>query len=161
AATRLGDRVGQWITHNEPHIVVYHGYLYGSKAPGRKDPTLVAPVAHHLLLSHGLAVEALRAAGAREVGITVNVTDFDPASDREEDAQAARDLDGLFHRLFLDPIYRGAYPDDLEHLLPIPAGLVQAGDLEAIAAPLNFLGVNYYFCSRVRNTRGLFGIPQT
>src|SRR5437667_417578 len=66
AATRLGDRVGQWITHNEPHVVVYHGYLFGSKAPGLKDPTLIAPVAHHLLLSHGLATEALRAAGARE-----------------------------------------------------------------------------------------------
>jgi beta-glucosidase len=161
AATRLGDRVGHWITHNEPHIVVYHGYLFGSKAPGLKDPTLVAPVAHHLLLSHGLAAQALRAAGAREVGITVNLTDFEPASDREEDADAARDLDGLFHRLFLDPIYRGAYPDDLEHLLSLPNGLVQAGDLETISAPLDFLGVNYYFGSRVRAARGLFGIPET
>jgi beta-glucosidase len=161
AATRLGDRVGHWITHNEPHIVVYHGYLFGSKAPGLKDPTLVAPVAHHLLLSHGLAAQALRSAGAREVGITLNLTDFEPASDREEDADAARDLDGLFHRLFLDPLFRGAYPDDLEHLLSLPNGLVQAGDLETISAPLDFLGVNYYFSSRVRAARGIFGIPET
>ena len=69
-ATSLGDRVGHWITHNEPHIVLYHGYLFGIKGAGIEGSTLLAPVAHHLLLSHGLATEALRAAGAREVGIT-------------------------------------------------------------------------------------------
>jgi beta-glucosidase len=161
AAARLGDRVGHWITHNEPHIVVYHGYLFGTKAPGLKDPTLVAPVAHHLLLSHGLATQALRAAGAREVGITVNITDLEPASDREEDAQAARDLDGLYHRWFLDPIYLGVYPDDLAHILTQPDGLVQSGDLEAISSPLDFLGVNYYSRQRVRAARGLFGMPES
>jgi beta-glucosidase len=160
AAARLGDRVGHWITHNEPHIVVYHGYLFGVKAPGLKDPTLIAPVAHHLLLSHGLATQALRAAGAREVGITLNITHLEPASDREEDAQAARDLDGLYHRWYLDPIFRGAYPDDVSHLLALPNGLVQSGDLEAISAPLDFLGVNYYSRMRVRAARGLFGIPE-
>src|SRR5262249_3355775 len=154
-----GDRVGHWITHNEPHIVVYHGYALGLKAPGLKDPTLIAPVAHHLLLSHGLAAQALRAAGAREVGITLNLTDFAPASDREEDEGAARDLDGFFHRWFLDPLYRGAYPDDLEPILPLPDGLIQAGDLEAISAPLDFLGVNYYTRERVRAPRARFGIP--
>jgi beta-glucosidase len=161
AAARLGDRVGHWITHNEPHIVLYHGYLYGTKAPGHKDPALLAPVAHHLLLSHGLATQALRAAGAREVGITVNITDLEPASDREEDAQAARDMDALYHRVFLDPIYRGAYPDDLARLLPMPDGLVQLGDLETVSSAQDFLGVNYYSCGRARAARGLFGIPES
>lgn len=151
-ARRLGDRVGHWITHNEPHVVVYEGYVKGDKAPGIKNPALIMPVSHHLLLSHGAAVEAVRSelpAGAR-VGITLNFSHIEPATDREDDARAAHARDGLWHRLYLDLLYRGEYPEDVLPLVATPPDLIHPGDLERIAAPTDFLGVNYYSRSIIR-----------
>ena len=155
-ARRLGDRVRHWITHNEPHIVTYLGHWTGDMAPGLRDFGLWGPVSHHLLLSHGLAVPLLRAASApgAEVGITLALQPMVPATEREEDRQAAALLDGLFNRWFLDPLYRGRYPEDALGLVEMPAGLVHPGDLEAIAAPLDFLGVNYYSRQLVRPQAG-------
>jgi beta-glucosidase len=155
-ARRLGDRVSHWITQNEPQVVVYDGHVSGEKAPGLRDRRLIAPVSHHLLLAHGWAVQALRATlpPGRAVGITVNLSHIEPASDREEDAQAAHRLDGLWHRLYLDPLLRGSYPEDLDGVLAFPPELVRAGDLDAIHQPLDFLGLNYYTRTRVRAGRG-------
>jgi beta-glucosidase len=161
AARRLGDRVRHWITLNEPHIVVYEGFVNGRMAPGLKDRALIGPVSHHLLLAHGQAVQALRAeAPGAAVGITLNVNYLEPASDRAEDEQATRELDGLWHRWYLDPLYHGAYPEDVGHLVAQPAGLVRAGDLETIAAPLDFLGSNYYTRVRVRAGEEADALPR-
>ncbi len=155
-AQRIGDRVGDWITLNEPHIVAYEGYLYGEKAPGMRDASLIAPVSHHLLLAHGLAVQALRSAlsPATRVGITLNVSPIEPATDRAEDTEAARLLDGLWHRWYLDPLYRGEYPTDAREALAVADALVRDGDLGIIASPTDFLGVNYYSRTRVRRGKG-------
>lgn len=151
-ARRFGDRVGHWITHNEPHVVVHEGYVKGDKAPGIRNPALILPVSHHLLLSHGAATEALRSElpQSAQLGITLNFADIEPATDRDADVQAARVRDGLWHRLYLDPLYRGAYPEDVLPLVDEPLDLIRTGDLERIAAPTDFLGVNYYTRSIIR-----------
>ncbi|GAB4111940.1 MAG: GH1 family beta-glucosidase [Roseiflexaceae bacterium] len=146
AVTRvLGDRVKNWITHNEPWCVAFLGYWLGEHAPGIKQgPVLEA--AHHVLLSHGMAVPIIRAnsAGA-QVGITLNFSPADPASESEADRQAAWTHDGFFNRWFLDPVFRGSYPQDmLDRYSSFAAPPVQPGDLQQIAAPIDFLGVNYY-----------------
>jgi beta-glucosidase len=143
---RLGDRVKHWITHNEPWCVAYLGYLLGAHAPGVSNgPALQA--GHHVLLSHGLAVPVLRAnSPGAQVGITLNFSPAYPASESEADLAAAHVHDGFFNRWFLDPLYRGSYPDDMLALYE-RVGLqlsVQDGDMAVIAAPLDFLGVNYY-----------------
>ena len=85
-----------------------------------------------------------------QVGVTLNFAEIEPATDREEDALAARTRDGLWHRLYLDPLYRGAYPEDVLPLLTAPPDLFRSGDLELIATPTDFLGVNYYTRTIVR-----------
>jgi beta-glucosidase len=140
-ARRLGDRVPRWITHNEPWVASWLGYGWGVLAPGRTSDADAIAAAHHLLLSHGRAVEMLRReAPAAEVGITLNLTHAEPASEADEDIDAAREVDGQMNRWFLDPLFRAEYPTDLSYAPP-----VREGDLETIAAPLDFLGVNYYF----------------
>jgi beta-glucosidase len=155
-ARRLGDRGRQWNTHNEPHVVTYLGHWTCDMAPGLHDFALWGLVSHHLLLSHGLAVPVLRSASApgAEVGITLALQSMVPATERDEDRQAAALLDGLFNRWFLDPLYRGRYPEDMLALVEMPGALVRPGDLEVIAAPLDFLGVNYYSRQLVRPQAG-------
>ena len=145
-ATRLGDRVQHWITHNEPWVHAWIGHAWGTHAPGRTSEKDAVAAAHHLLLSHGWAVDAIRRAssGAR-VGITLNLAQAYPASDTPEDEAAAYQVDGEGNRWFLDPIFRGSYPADLLERSEMVAPFVQDGDLEAISAPLEFLGVNNYF----------------
>ena len=145
-AERLGDRVKSWITHNEPFVAAILGHFTGEHAPGLQDPFVAIQAGHHLLLSHGLAVQALRSAlpRAAQVGITLNLTPIYPASESEEDQLAARRFDGIANRLFLDPIFRGQYPQDIIDLLGAISPPIQPGDLETISMPLDFLGVNYY-----------------
>jgi len=149
---RLGDRVRHWITHNEPWCIATLGHELGAHAPGLRDPALGLAAAHHLLLSHGRAVPVLRrnAPGA-EVGIVLNLVPAEPAGEGEADREAARWFDGFFNRWYLDPLFRGAYPPDAladrvarGHLKSVEPPFVAAGDLGAIAAPIDFLGVNYY-----------------
>jgi beta-glucosidase len=151
-ASRLGDRVRHWITHNEPQVVTSAGHLTGEMAPGMRELGAWWPVSHHLLLSHGLAVPVLRTASApgAQVGITLNLSPKIPASASAEDQRAAPLADALFNRWFLDPLFRGVYPEAAAALLRRPADLIQPGDLAAIQAPLDFLGVNYYTIERIR-----------
>ncbi|MBC7265136.1 MAG: beta-glucosidase [Chloroflexi bacterium] len=144
-AERLGDRVTYWITHNEPFVTTILGHFTGEHAPGLQDPVVAFQVAHHLLLSHAYAAEALRATVRRppKIGITLNLNPVHPASDSEEDRLAAQRVDGVVNRLFLDPLFLGHYPEDLQAMLG-PLFPIQSGDLERIATPLDFLGVNYY-----------------
>jgi len=154
-ASALGDVVEQWITHNEPWVAAFLGYAEGTKAPGLRDWPRALRAAHHLLLSHGLAVPAIRAAActSAQVGIALNLDTIHPASDSEEDRAAAVRLDGHMNRWFLDPVHRGRYPEDVAALYERhygPLDMVRSGDLELIGAPTDFLGVNYYRPHRVR-----------
>jgi beta-glucosidase len=152
---RLGDRVTHWITHNEPWVVAWLGYGRGEHAPGRTSPADAIAAAHHLLLSHGLACQAIRAASSEaRVGIALNLTDAVPASQKPEDAAAAAELDGEQNRWFLDPLFRGEYPADVTKRLAPLAPPVLEGDLRTIAAPLDFLGVNFYTRTVVERTPG-------
>jgi beta-glucosidase len=142
----LGDLVEDWITINEAWVASFLGYGTGEHAPGRSDLGDALRAAHHLNLAHGLAVQALRAAGPARVGTTVLVADTAPASDRDEDVAAAQRVDGAGNRLFLDPLFRGSYPADmLEHYAPTGGfEVVRDGDLATIQAPMDHLGINHY-----------------
>jgi beta-glucosidase len=144
----LGDRVADWITHNEPFVTSFLGYAYGIKAPGLTDWPTALRAAHHSLLGHGSAVRAFREVGRPgRIGITLDLTVALSASNSSRDVEAARRLDGHHNRWFLDPVLRGAYPPDLLELYESRFGSLDAirdGDLELIAQPLDFLGVNFY-----------------
>jgi beta-glucosidase len=150
AAGRLADRIGMWITLNEPFVVTAFGYALGIHAPGKALMLDALPTAHHQLLGHGLATAALRAAGAREVAITNNYSPAWPASDSPADVAAARACDTLQNRMFTDPILLGTYPD-LSAFGVGDGGLdcVVDGDLAVISAPIDGLGVNYYMPTRL------------
>ena len=144
-AERLGDRVKHWITHNEPWVVSWIGYGWGHHAPGRTSDADALATAHHLLLSHGRAVEIVRSASpGSEVGITLNLDHVYAESTTTEDQAAAAWVDGFHNRWFLDPIFRGSYPEDMLETWADIAPPVQDGDLETISAPIDFLGVNNY-----------------
>lgn len=138
----LGDLARLWITLNEPWCSAFLGYYEGRFAPGHRDYEEAYTALHHLLLAHGLGLSAIRAAAPDlKVGLTCNHPDVVPASDA--DVEAARAADMEENRLFLDPVFRGAYPDDAPAFLR-DEQLVHPGDLQAISAPLDFYGVNYY-----------------
>lgn len=136
----LGDRVRHWYTINEPVSTTLQGYAIGELAPRRQLLFDALPTVHHQLLAHGLAVQAVRAADAGEVGIVNIHTTVVPASDSAEDAAAAAAYDLLHNRLFADPVLRGAYPDGAPFGLPEQP--VREGDLAVIGAPTDFYGVN-------------------
>jgi len=142
---RLGDRVHHWITHNEPWVYAWIGHAWGRHAPGRTSEADAVATAHHLLLSHGWAVDVIRrnTSDAR-VGITLDLAHTYPASDTPEDEAAAWQVDGEGNRWLLDPVFRGSYPADLLQRNELVAPLVRDGDLDAISAPIDFLGVNNY-----------------
>jgi beta-glucosidase len=143
---RLGDRVHSWMTHNEPWVCAWIGHAWGEHAPGRRSEADAVAAAHHLLLSHGWAVQAIRRASPdANVGISLNLAHAYPASDSPEDEAAAWRVDGGGNRWFLDPIFRGAYPADLLERNALVEPLIEDGDLEAMATPIDFLGVNNYF----------------
>lgn len=143
----LGDRVRHWITVNEPWCSAFLGYGSGVHAPGRQDGAAAVRALHHLLLGHGLAVRAIRAADPNvEIGYAPNLYKVRPASDRDADVDAARRIDGLANRIQLDPVLRGSYPEDvLTDLAPVTdQAHIRDGDLTTIATPGTFLAVNYY-----------------
>ncbi|WP_117208340.1 GH1 family beta-glucosidase [Allorhizocola rhizosphaerae] len=144
---RLGDRIGLWTTLNEPWCSAFLGYAVGVHAPGRSDVSSALAAAHHLLLAHGLATSALRAAGATTVSLTLNLAPVVPAdpSDALENDAADR-VDAMLNRLFLEPVFKGGYEPYALDMLErrAPGGLVRDGDQELIAQPIDLLGINYY-----------------
>ncbi|GAB3897894.1 GH1 family beta-glucosidase [Microbispora bryophytorum subsp. camponoti] len=143
----LGDRVRNWSTVNEPWCSAFLGYASGEHAPGRREPAAALRAAHHLNLAHGLAVQAMRAQNAdSQIGGCVNLYPVTPATGSEADQDAARRIDGLQNRFFLDALLKGSYPEDvladLSHLSDME--FIQDGDLATIAAPLDMLLINYY-----------------
>ena len=149
---RLGDRVGTWTTLNEPWCAAYLGYGNGIHAPGRQDPAGSLAAVHHLNLAHGLAARALRSAGARSISITLNPCEVSPLDPQNPaDVDAARIIDGVANRIFLDPLLRGEYPADvLEHISKITdLSFIKDGDAAIINAPIDVLGINFYTPSYV------------
>jgi beta-glucosidase len=142
--SRLGDRVPYWLTLNEPYCSAFVGHLDGVHAPGLRDERIAVTALHHLLLAHGMAVSALRADGVTgKVGITCNLTSVHPFSSDPGDVAAARSLDLHENRMFLDPLFRGAYPADAVAQYG-DLSFVRDGDLPLISAPLDYFGINYY-----------------
>ncbi|HEY1044577.1 MAG TPA: GH1 family beta-glucosidase [Telluria sp.] len=151
----LGDRVRNWITHNEPWCTVIHGHYEGVHAPGLKDLRLALQASHHVLLSHGLAMPAIRAnAEQARVGLALSLHPLEAASNRPEDIAAMERHDGLRNRWFLDPLYGRGYPMDVLERCAAYAPEVRAGDLDKIAQPTDFLGVNYYFPEVIEHAAG-------
>lgn len=153
---RLGDRIGTWTTLNEPWCSAFLGYASGEHAPGHTDPYETVRAVHHLLLAHGLATAALRSVDAdATLGITLNFTPTVPAGATPADADVVRRVDGTTNRLFIHPLFTGAYPSDVRADLDPwwTENLVADGDLAAISSPIDVLGVNYYSSSAVRAAR--------
>ncbi|MFI7382681.1 GH1 family beta-glucosidase [Streptomyces sp. NPDC049813] len=148
-AERLGDRVKHWTPLNEPLCSAWIGHLEGRMAPGWTDLTAAVQASYHLLLGHGLATQAIRAAvpGA-EVGIVNNLAQVVPATDRPEDIAAARRMDGHSNRWWLDPVHGRGFPADMVEVYGVDLP-EQPGDLKTIAEPLDWLGLNYYFPSTI------------
>jgi len=144
---KLGDRVQHWTTFNEPLCSSLIGYAAGEHAPGRQEPEAALAAMHHQHLAHGLATRRLRELGAQELGITLNLTNAVPNDPADPvDLEASRRIDALWNRMYLDPVLKGSYPEDLledvGHLGL--SGVIHPGDLEIIHQPINFLGVNHY-----------------
>ncbi|WP_066298011.1 GH1 family beta-glucosidase [Arthrobacter luteolus] len=143
----LGDRVRHWTTFNEPFCSSLLGYGSGVHAPGRQEPRAAVAAVHHQHLAHGMAASELRTLGAEQVGITLNLSNSIPKNPADPvDAEAARLFDSLQNRIFLEPILRGAYPEDSLRDLE-PYGLqdvILPGDMDIIGTPIDFLGVNHY-----------------
>jgi beta-glucosidase len=142
---RLGDRVGLWATHNEPWVAAFLGYAYGVHAPGLCDYSKAYQAAHHLLLSHGKAVQVFRQGGyAGKIGLILNLNGLLPASDRQEDGAATKRVSDETHALFLDPVFRGTYPQALFDYVGVHQPTVHPNDLDVIHQPIDFLGLNHY-----------------
>ena len=142
-ARRLGDRLASITTHNEPWCTATLGHAWGKFAPGFKDEALAADVSHHLLLSHGLAVQAMRATGTKApLGIVLNQSSTTAATDSAADRAKAATEYASFVRWYMEPIFQGGYPQDTG-LLHYPRN-VEPGDFRIIGQPLDFLGINYY-----------------
>ena len=143
----LGDRVGMWSTLNEPWVVTDGGYLSGVLAPGHSNLFEAPIAAHNLLRSHGLAVERFRSTGAAKtgkIGITVNLEPKYPASDSPEDIDATRRADAYMNRQYLDPVFRGHYPEEMREIFGEAWPEWPDDDLRLIKQPIDFLGINYY-----------------
>ncbi|MEU9736672.1 GH1 family beta-glucosidase [Streptomyces sp. NPDC048002] len=148
-AARLGDRVSLWGTLNEPLCSAWIGHLEGRMAPGLTDLTAAVRASYHLLLGHGLATQAIRAAvpGAR-IGLVTNHSTVEAASTHPADIAAAARMDGHTNRWWLDPVYGRGFPADMRELYGVELP-EQPGDMETIAAPLDWHGLNYYFPATV------------
>jgi beta-glucosidase len=164
AGQALGDRVRRWTTINEPWCAAMLGYGSGAHAPGRADAAAAVEATHHLLLGHGLAVDALRAqvrADDPEIGITLNPYPVVPAGGDADDLDAARRVDGIANRLWYDPVLQGRYPDDVLADLATVSDLahIRDGDLAQISRPIDALGLNYYRRHHVRHEPGASASP--
>ncbi len=148
---RFGDRLAAITTHNEPWVVAFLGHEAGIFAPGIKDQAIAQQVAHHLLLSHGKSIKAMRQAGCKaKLGIVLNLSPFMPASDSPEDRSATKLEEGRLVRWYMDALMFGRYPEDVLTALGANSPIVMPNDMELIAQPMDYLGVNYYTRAVVR-----------
>ena len=152
-ARRLGDRVASICTHNEPWVIAVLGHESGIFAPGIKSRAVAIQVAHHLFLSHGLALTAMRAQGCKaDMGIVLNLSPVEPATDSDADREAARQADGNGLRWYLEALLSGQYPAEFWSAMGADVPTVLPGDMQAMRVPMDFLGINYY--TRVKASAG-------
>ncbi|MGC4092552.1 MAG: GH1 family beta-glucosidase [Polyangiaceae bacterium] len=144
AVRRLGDRVHMWFTHNEPWCQAFLGYETGLFAPGHRDFSEALTCAHHLLVSHGLAVDALRAHTRSPLGIALNMIPAYPKTATPEDVAAARRYDGYFNRWFVEPVLGRGYPADMVELYGAHVPKFDPADVALMGRPIDLLGINYY-----------------
>jgi beta-glucosidase len=145
------DRVPMWATLNEPWVISDGGYLHGVLAPGHRN-LFEAPLAsHNLLRAHGTAVQAYRAIGRNRIGLVVNLEPKYPASESADDVAAVRRADAYVNRQYLDPIFRGSYPDEMREIFGKAWPELPAQDLALIRQPIDFLGINYYLRGVTKN----------
>ncbi len=157
---RLGDRVRYWTTHNEPLVTATHGHLTGEHAPGLRDRQLSYRVAHHVLVSHGLAAQAVRAIRpAAEVGIVLNAWPTDTAPDSPHDQALAESRWQTDERWYLDPLFRACYPPEVWEALGADAPDVRPGDMALVAQRLDYLGINYYSRNVLKGGRIVDAVP--
>ena len=148
---RLDDRIKLWATLNEPWVVTDGGYLHGALAPGHKN-RFEAPIAsHHLLRSHGKAVQAYRAIGKHQVGLVVNIEPKYPASTSALDLAATRRAEAYMNRQYLDPVFHGRYPEEMAEIFGEAWPEWPQHDFDLIRQPIDFLGINYYTRNVVRH----------
>ena len=140
----LDDGVEWWGTINEPWVVMDGGYLHGALAPGHSNLFEAPIVTHNLLRAHGRAVQAYRATGKKTIGLVVNLEPKWSASESEEDLAATRRADAYMNRHYLDPVFRGAYPEEFPDMWGEAWPSFPASDFDAITAPVDFIGINYY-----------------
>jgi beta-glucosidase len=140
----LDDRVPMWVTLNEPWVVMDGGYLHGVLAPGHRNHFEAPIVTHNLMRAHGAALAAYRGMGRNKIGTVVNLEPKYPATQSEDDLAATRRAHAYFNRQYLDPIFRGSYPEELPELFGEAWPSFPASDFEAIRKPIDFLGINYY-----------------
>lgn len=154
---KLADRVGYWATHNEPFVVAISGYGDGSFAPGIASFPQAITATHHLLLAHGQTVQLYRQLGYQgQIGIALNLATFLPKTDHPQDVAAAKRIEMLINGLFMDPIFKGRYPQDLVDWMDEMWPKIHPDDMAIINQPIDFLGVNYYFSQIVSfNSYGL------
>jgi beta-glucosidase len=155
---RLGDRVGAWMTINEPQVAAFCGHHEGVHAPGLRDLPAAVQAAHVLLLAHGRAAQACRQASSARlrIGIALDLHPVYPDRDSDADEEAARMADVQANRWYLDPLLRGVYPPELlsAYTKAGAAPRIEPDDLPLIFAQRpDFIGVNYYFPQRVRADR--------
>ncbi|NEC96253.1 beta-glucosidase [Streptomyces albidoflavus] len=144
-AERLGDRVSRWATLNEPLCSAWIGHLEGTMAPGLRDIDAAVKASYHLLLGHGLAAQAVRAASPHaKIGIVNNLSTVYAATDSEADQAAARRMDGHTNRWWLDPVHGRGFPADMREVYGVDLP-ERPGDLDTIAQRLDWIGLNYYF----------------
>src|SRR5690606_10905505 len=166
---RLGDRITNWNTLNEPWCSAFLGYASGVHAPGRQEPAAALAAAHHLMLGHGLAAAVMRdlagqAGRSVRIGVAHNQTTVRPYTDSEADRDAARRIDALRNRIFTEPLVKVRYPEDLiEDVAAVTDySFVQDGDLKTISANRDMMGVNFDDPSWVPGNRengGSDGLP--
>lgn len=154
-ARRLGDRISWWITLNEPWCAAYLGYGMGTHAPGELNLQAAVNAGHHLLLAHGEAVARLRShtQSSAKIGITLNLTPISVADNDHATRAGVEQVDVLYNRWFLDPLFRGTYPSRLFRDLAVSPPVIKATDMTLISTPLDFLGVNYYSRTLIRARR--------
>ncbi|GAA1600753.1 GH1 family beta-glucosidase [Kribbella sancticallisti] len=143
---KLGDRVRDWVTLNEPLCSAWIGHWEGRMAPGIKDPEIAVRASYNLMLAHGLGVAALRESAPEppSIGLVVNLSPCEPAGDSAADIRASRIADGHINRWWLDPLFGRGFPADMTEVYGVDLP-EQPGDAEIIAAPTDFVGLNYYF----------------
>ncbi len=155
----LDDRVHLWATLNEPWVVADGGYLHGALAPGHRNLFEAPLVTHNLLRAHGAGVQAYRAEGRHQVGIVLNLEPKHPASEDPRDVAATRRADAYMNRQYIEPVLRGAYPQELAEIFGPAWPAFPESDLARIRQPIDWLGINYYTRGVTRHDDGEGALP--